>query len=54
MCVSNMVTILFSGKDIYYWLHTFENLFVTTTSGTRDDLLFYVKYDSKNVSPGIG
>ena len=28
----------------------FESLFVHATAETRDDLLFYVKYDSKNVS----
>ncbi len=37
------------GKDLYQWLQTFENLFVVSSSETRDDMLFYVKYDSKNV-----
>ena len=32
-----------------FWVETFDHFFISCSSEIRDDLLFYVKYDAKNV-----
>lgn len=43
--ISNLVT-----ADVdKFWVVTFDHFFISCSSERRDDLLFYVKYDTKNV-----